>query len=47
MQFAAFKDLKSKKEYIGIAAEDKFFEINSLGLSREYKDMQDLSLIHI
>ncbi len=42
MQFAAFKDLKSKKEYIGIAAEDKFFEINSLGLSREYKDMQDI-----
>lgn len=42
MQFAAFKDLKSKKEYIGIAAEDNFFEINSLGLSREYKDMQDI-----
>lgn len=42
MQFAAFKDLKSKKEYIGIAAEDKFFEINSLGLSREYKDIQDI-----
>lgn len=42
MQFAAFKDLKSKKEYIGIPAEDKFFEINSLGLSREYKDIQDI-----
>lgn len=42
MQFAAFKDLKSEKEYIGIAAGENFLEINSLGLSREYKNMQDI-----
>ena len=42
MQFTAFKDLKSQREYIGILEGENILEINSLGLSREYKDMQDI-----
>ena len=42
MQFTAFKDLKSQREYIGIFEGENILEINSLGLSREYKDMQDI-----
>lgn len=42
MQFTAFKDLKSQREYIGIFEGENILEINSLGLSREYKDMQDV-----
>ena len=42
MQFTAFKDLNSQREYIGIFEGENILEINSLGLSREYKDMQDI-----